>query len=88
MSPRVIRIAAADLFGNTAGDIVNSASNADTGRMKLFVFFREVWMEVMASDDDVKESACEMICFSFACADEKELRTRRQLGLAPQTQAS
>ena len=66
MSPSAIRIAAADLLGKTAGDIVNRVSKAETGRMKPLVFLPEVWIEVIACEVEVRESAWEMICFSLA----------------------
>lgn len=57
MSPSAIRIAAADLLGKTAGDTVKRVSKAETGKMELLVFLPEIWMEVMACEVEVRESA-------------------------------
>ena len=58
-------MAAADLLGSTAGEMVNSVSNEDAERW-LVVGLLEVLMDVMAWELDVKERACVMSCLSFA----------------------
>lgn len=45
---------------------MNRVSKAETGKMKPLVFLPEVWMEVIACEVEVRESAWEIICFSLA----------------------
>jgi hypothetical protein len=66
LSPRARRIAAADLFGRAAGDMVKRVSKEEMVRTLLCVRGAEGVMELMACDVDVSVSACVMSCFSFA----------------------
>ena len=66
-SPAASRMAAADLLGRTAGETVKRLSKDDAGSTWLWEVGSEVRMEVMAWDVDVRERACVISCFSFAC---------------------
>jgi hypothetical protein len=67
LSPIARRIAAADLFGSTAGESVNRVSKDDAVRTRLCEWRVDGVMEAIACDVEVRESACVMSCFSLAC---------------------
>lgn len=58
-------MAAADLVGRTAGDIVNRLSKEEAERW-LVVCREDDLMEVMACEADVSDNACVMSCLSLA----------------------
>lgn len=62
------RVAAADWLGSTAGRRVRRVSNAEVPRTRdcacdVFVG----WIEAIACELEVRESAWAISCFSFAC---------------------
>ena len=59
-------MAAADLFGRTAGEMVNRASKDDAVSTRLVERGAEGLMDAIAYEVDVKERACFMSCLSLA----------------------
>lgn len=69
-------MAAADWFGSTAGESVKSEPKEDAVRTRLFERGAEGFMEAIAWEVEVREMACVMSCFSFACRGFSNIRIR------------
>ena len=67
-------MAAADWFGSTAGESVKSESKEDAVRTRLFERGTEGLMDAIAWEVEVRETACVISCFSFACGGFRSIR--------------
>ena len=65
LSPNAKRIAAADLYGSTAGHTVKRLSKAAAVRICPRLFDAEGLIDVIACEVDVRDMACMISCFSF-----------------------
>ena len=64
-SPHARRIAAADLLGSMAGDIVKSVLNESAERWLVEEWREDGLMDVIACEVDVVDSAPVISCFSL-----------------------
>jgi hypothetical protein len=65
LSPKAKRIAAADLYGSTAGHTVKRLSKAVDVKTCPRLLAAEGFIDVIACEVDVREIACMISCFSF-----------------------
>lgn len=86
-SPIASRIAAADLFGRTAGDMVNKLSKEEAERW-LVVCLEDDLMEVMACEAEVSDNAWVMSCLSLAYIHISSLLMYKRLGVKHTSNAS